>query len=237
MSKDESYQYEATFWEECAKTRWGIYLSEIEKGAILKANELSVKPGKGLEIGCEGGRWSVLLTDLGWKMICTDINPETLAICQKRIPTAKCILVDSNDKNIPCDTASLELLLCIEVPVITCDWFIKEAHRVLKPGGILVGSVENSFSYRAIGYRLLSLFDPKRRRLNHLYKLSYAKWRSLAQRSGFNMSFEEGYCWPTFTRHSDSHLIPLLSRVERWIGLHRLPVISPWVACIMRKSF
>lgn len=48
-------------------------------------------------------------------MICADINLETLAICQRRIPTAKCILVDKDNTTLPSGMESLGLLLCIEL--------------------------------------------------------------------------------------------------------------------------
>lgn len=80
-----------TFWEKAAITRWGSYLTEIEKAVILKAHQLSGLPGTALEIGCEGGRWSKLLSEAGWKVICTDIDVESLALCRKRIPDATCI--------------------------------------------------------------------------------------------------------------------------------------------------
>jgi hypothetical protein len=99
--KNEATYDEPTFWEKIARTKWGSYLTEVEKQAILKANDLAVKPTIALEIGCEGGRWSMLLAKLGWKMICTDIDSHTLAICQRRISTAQCILVSPNDSTIP----------------------------------------------------------------------------------------------------------------------------------------
>jgi len=111
---------EITYWENVARTRWGSYITEIEKRVILKASNLAGSPTTALEIGCEGGRWSRLLAELGWNMICTDIDPNALEVCQRRIPSAKCILVDPNDSKIPYETRSVKLLLCIEVlPVFT----------------------------------------------------------------------------------------------------------------------
>src|SRR5215470_3961495 len=138
-----------TYWESIAQTRWGSYITEIEKRAILKANNLFGKPSNALEIGCEGGRWSKLLSDLGWNMTCTDINLNMLSICQKRIPMAKCILVDKEDTTLPCESGKLKLLLCIEViEVISSNWFIKESLRVLQDGGKIVGVFNNRLSLR-----------------------------------------------------------------------------------------
>ena len=76
-------------WERIgSSTRYGRYASEVEKKTLLKANSLIKKPTTALDIGCEGGRWSKLLADTGWNLICTDIDQNSLAICQERIPAA-----------------------------------------------------------------------------------------------------------------------------------------------------
>ena len=141
-----------TYWEKAAKTRWGRYLSNIEEQVILKASNLAKgnSINNALEIGCEGGRWSKLLADLGWTIICPDIYQDNLEICQRKIPLAKCMLVKENDRTLPCETSSIGLLLCIEVqPVIANNWFITEAFRVLGHGGFVVGVLQNKSSYRA----------------------------------------------------------------------------------------
>ena len=45
---------ETTFWENVAQSRWGRYISEIEKRAILKAHSVSGRPNEAVEIGCGG---------------------------------------------------------------------------------------------------------------------------------------------------------------------------------------
>src|SRR5579871_1312068 len=106
---------ESTYWEAIADTRWGRYVSQLEKAAILRAHHLATRPTTALEIGCEGGRWSRILSDLGWSLTCTDIDPELLRVCQRRLPEARCVLVDPNSTELPSETASIGLLLCIEV--------------------------------------------------------------------------------------------------------------------------
>src|SRR5256885_16316767 len=96
-------------------TKYGRYTSEIERKTVLNAHNLITKPTTALEIGCEGGRWSKLLADFGWEMICTDIDQKSLAVCQRRIPTATCTLVSPEDTTFPCATESIGLTLCIQV--------------------------------------------------------------------------------------------------------------------------
>jgi SAM-dependent methyltransferase len=222
-----------TFWEEVATTRWGAYVSEIETRAILEAQSLAGKPGQALEMGCEGGRWSKLLSDLGWQMTCVDINGETLSICQQKVPGAKCVLARPGDKTIPADANSVDLLLCIEVaPVIESGWFLGESARTLRAGGILVGVVLNRVSARAWMHARKNTI---RGDGSDFYKTPYRNWREKLCQAGFQPVREEGFCWGPFGRTSNSPWIPLFTKVERLLGLHRLTWLSPWIVFIARK--
>lgn len=230
-----SIQTPVTRWEKVAETRWGRYISDIEEDAILKANRAAGKPSRALEIGCEGGRWSKLLSDLGWDMVCTDIDREALALCQKRLPSARCILVSPQDTALPCPSGSLSLMLCVEVcAVIEADWFLGEASRTLSDLGLLVGVFNNLCSLRG-------LYVMAKRRLRPqpwypYYQVSYGRWKQRAVDKGFTMVYERGFCWFPFSRASDSRMIPKLTRMEQNLRLDRLTGVSPWVVFIAQKK-
>ena len=225
---------EFTFWENVAATRWGTYVSGIEQRAIRQAQSLNGNPGRALEIGCEGGRWSKMLSDLGWQMVCVDINREALRVCQQRLPQARCILARPEDNSIPCEPGSMDLLLCIEVaPVIESKWFLPEAGRVLRSEGIFVGVVLNRTSARAFTHKIKNKIGGKG---FEFYGASYLDWRKNLCRAGFRLVHEEGFCWAPFGRESNSLLVPLFTRLERLLGLRRLPAFSPWVTVIARKN-
>jgi len=140
--------------------KWGNYIAE--------------KPNVALELGCEGGRWSKLLSDMGWRMICTDIDPKTLSVCKNKVPTATTILVDPDDSRIPSDSETIGLLLCIEVfEVMPCEWFVDETFRVLLNKALVVGIFLNRLSFRGI-YRH---FNARLHRSYDFYRLSYPAWR------------------------------------------------------------
>ena len=125
----------------------------------MNAHNLSTEPTTALEIGCDGGRYSKLLINLGWKLIFTDINEKALKICKKRIPKADCILITPNESKIPCESRSINLLLCIEIaPVNQATWFIHDVFRVIQNGGLIVGMFWNLFSYRALLGHLTASF-------------------------------------------------------------------------------
>jgi len=231
--KYDSLGWSDTYWENIATTRWGSYITGVEKRVILRAHDLAERPTTALEVGCEGGRWSKVLFDLGWDMVCTDIDPDALEICQKRIPAAKCVLVGAKDTVLPCETGGLGLLLCIEViPVLRCDWFIAEAFRVLRRGGLVVGVFENLLSLR--GY-VRHLMASAKGELDY-YKIAYPSWRNKFRNQGFKMIYEEGMCWFPFSRASNSPLVPVFTQMERYLGLRRLPSLSPWIVFLARKE-
>ena len=219
------------YWESIASmTRCGGYISAIEEGGIRLALALAGPPTTALEVGCEGGRWSRMLADLGWRVTCTDINPESLRFCQQRLPDATCTLVRPEDTRLPCEVESMDLLLCIEVSSVPLyDWIKEEAARVLRPGGLYVGTFWNRRSYRGLKHLFASTG------LDY-YAHSYPLWKADMRARGFTFLHEEGYCWPPFRRDSNSPLVPAAARIERAIGLHRLPDVSPWVLFIVRKK-
>jgi SAM-dependent methyltransferase len=236
---------ELTYWEVIANTNWGRYITEIEKRIILKASRLAGNPTIALEVGCEGGRWTKLLYDLGWKTICTDIDQIMLNKCKNNIPEAECICVSPNGSIIPCNTETIKLLLCIEVaPVIKSEWFIHESFRVLQNDGLLVGVFGNLLSWRGLffiakrcWYSLInnrSILD-KLERIN-FYNLTYPVWKKKFCKGGFNIIHEEGLCWFPFRRDSNFPFIRLFAKMERLLHLHNLITLSPWIVFIAKKN-
>jgi SAM-dependent methyltransferase len=221
-----------TFWERVAQTRWGKYITEIEQEAILKAHRLAGTPSVAVEVGCEGGRWSKLLSEIGWQMICTDVDAKSLEVCKSKVPTAITLLVQPDDTRIPCDPETAGLMLCIEVwEVMQSGWFPDEIFRVLKPDGLIMGAFTNRLSLRGT-YRH---FSARRRHKYDFYQHSYPLWRQHMRSKGFSFLFERGMCWFPFPRESNSPLVPVCTRIERSLGLQRIASLSPWVAFIAQK--
>ncbi|MGH8587191.1 MAG: methyltransferase domain-containing protein [Gammaproteobacteria bacterium] len=194
-------------------------------------------------MGCEGGRWSMLLNNAGWQVVCLDVDADTLALCARRIPEATCVLVEPSDTEIPVDSGAARLLLVSEVaPVSQSNWFPNEAGRVVEPGGILICTFYNPTSLRGMAYRTLRRIEAWRHRSGahfheHFYGgASYARFREKLESQGFRLLHEEGLCWFPFSRQSNSGLVPLCTRLEGLLGLRRLVTFSPFVIAIARKG-
>lgn len=224
-----------TFWEKTATTRWGKYVSETERRAIIRGQALAGQPGRALEVGCDGGRWTRMLTEMGWDMTCTDVDRKALEICRHKAPAAKCLWVDPEQDTIPCESRAFSLALCIEVaPVIQSGWFLSEAARVLQDKGVLVAVVWNRASIRGWmhrrGHRAAKGTRPE------FYEHSYSSWKRRLFEAGFEMVHSEGFCWGPFGRASNSRATTLCAKLERLLCLHRLTSLSPWVVVIARKK-
>ncbi len=230
---------ELPYWERYYNEYpYGWHLSRVEERAVLAVRELvGAGPASALDVGCEGGRWSRLLAERGWNLTCADVSAEALAICQRRLPQARCLLVDERDTTLPAPDASQQALLCIEVPmVMQSEWFIGEAARALAPGGYFVGVHYNRRSLRGFLYNYVPGFRSKNDIAYFYFPEAYAAWRARLRSAGFEVMREQGFGWIPFRKYSRSPLVGPAVRLERTLGLTRLARFSPMVVFIARKA-
>jgi SAM-dependent methyltransferase len=225
-----------TFWERAAQTRWGQYLTSAEE-ANLRSVASGITSGTALEIGCDGGRWSQLLSALGWSFVCVDVSEEAVELCGARLPSARCVLARPDDSTLPVVDSSVSLLLVYEVPPVTnSPWFVPEAARVLEQNGVLVCTVHNAVSIRGALYRARMPLSRARRRNRAYEGPSFLRFRRMLAMSGFELVSMEGLGWAPFSRTSDSRLIPHVTRLERRLGFRRLVRFSPFVVLAARRA-
>jgi SAM-dependent methyltransferase len=233
---DENKSHTMTYWDSVAMTQWGKYLIDVEKKFVLKAHQMAKHPGKGLDWGCGSGRWSKMLVEMGWQMTCVDADEDSLEICRRNVPAAAHILAESSARGLGLSAQSHNLLMCIEVgPVIESDWFLSEAGRLLKPGGVLVCVWWNKLSWRGLAcrlkYRLTGSKDAA-----HFYNFSFSHQKRELRKAGFELRAADGFCWGPFGRNSDSKWIPFCIRLERLLLLNRCVAFSPWSIIIAKKT-
>ena len=220
-------------WESAALTRWGRYITNIEQPVLFQAARIIGQPGVLFDFGCGEGRWTSMLREQGWQAVCGDVDQLALAKCATRNPGCHCVTLTMGDNRFPLEDASVDVVLCIEVPgVLESAWFRQEVARVLKPGGVLMGVFHNRCSarglFRAAADRLRGQYC--------YYQLGFRPWTSLLRQAGLEIIQAEGLCWFPFGRLSNSMLIPPSISFERAMGLRTLPALSPWVVFIAQKA-
>ena len=216
----------ACLWENVATRRWGKYLSDVEWKALQFATGQFDEPGAALEVGAEAGRWSQRLIGQGWRLTCTDICAEKVALCQRNNPTAACHLVAAEQTTLPVQDQSMDLVFAIEVPISSQAWFVKECCRVLRPGGILVTVLLNRASWRG----MVDRWKPT----EQFYTHSYQAFQRNLLRQRFEVLRTDGFAWLPLPRFSDSRLAGYASTIESLTGLRHVPWLSPWVAVVAR---
>jgi SAM-dependent methyltransferase len=98
------------------------------------------KEGRILDVACgKGGTTRYLLRYYPPSSVTAiNISPKQLAWCRARVPGCRFLLMNATSMNF--ENASFDNVICVEAAFHfnTREHFLREAHRVLKPGGRLV---------------------------------------------------------------------------------------------------
>ncbi len=130
----------------------GDYNQDSERKAVhiywqkgydfLKKFNRSRKPLKLLDIGCDNGILSSRLKQLGYDVYGLDIRKKEVAMARKLGIKA---VVGSAEKRFPFKSGFFDAALAGDIieHIYDTDFFIREAHRILRQGGIFVVTTPN----------------------------------------------------------------------------------------------
>jgi ubiquinone/menaquinone biosynthesis C-methylase UbiE len=194
MTKKEScVEYYEKAAEDYDKKRFSCECRRVVDG-VFKDYVLSAvdKKKQILDAGCGTGRFAVFFAEKGKKVTAMDISDSML---EKTKEKAKIKKVDGNMffikgdiENIPLPDDSLEAISTIHVLVHYPDInkAVTEFKRVLKPGGIIVFEVANSFVSR--WYNDARKFFLKQKFFSYAdYYHSFKTVRSILEENGFSV--------------------------------------------------
>ena len=147
--------------------------------------------GRLLDVGCGGGHLLASAGQRGWHGLGVDLSHDACAVTRQ----AGVAVVQAEGAALPFRDGALDVVSLINVldhtphPLAT----LREAHRVLPPGGHLVIRIPNAAFHRP-WIRLLSSLGPLIRwrgwdgyPIHHLFALTAGGLRSLVDRAGFRV--------------------------------------------------
>jgi ubiquinone/menaquinone biosynthesis C-methylase UbiE len=214
-----------THWEKAAKTRMGKYLTQVETCFIQNSIDLS-HVNTIMDVGAEAGRFSQLSKTDNAETISIDIDSYGLKRLKLKAKSTNAVQADA--RKLPVKDEAFDAIFMIEVLdyIPELDQAFAECYRTLKLNATLIVSFGNNSSVKS-----------KLRQLSgKSYQHSYSKVMQTLSEAGFSVKRKTGYNWLLFGRMSENHLVPFLARMERLVGLRRIPSLSPWVIVHAVKS-
>ena len=179
---DESYYAD---WMAAQQTKrlkmWDRRLKSIEKAS---------KKGRLLDVGCATGTFLQRAQNSGWEIRGTEYSPYAAAYAKDNLKADVFCghLVDAHYDDSFFDVVTFWHVL---EHVTDPARYLQEAHRILKPAGLLVVAVPNvndypmQIAYRLVKGRPLKLFSKDDREI-HLFHFSADTLRTYLQKAGFN---------------------------------------------------
>jgi SAM-dependent methyltransferase len=167
--------------------------AKVHRAAVEHIRALGLPAGaRILDAPCGEGELATELQKLGYEMFGADITQEARGILGDHFRRA-----DLNG-GLPWPDASFDLIACIEgiEHLENPSAFLREAHRLVKPGGHLLVTTPNIASIRSRMRFFGSGFynqDPRplseaaRHPLHHIGLRTFPEWRYLLHTSGFHL--------------------------------------------------
>jgi 2-polyprenyl-3-methyl-5-hydroxy-6-metoxy-1,4-benzoquinol methylase len=155
----------------------------------LRTIEKKVPKGRLLDVGCGAGEFLSLAKESGWVVEGTELSPYSAALVSDRL---KMQIFSGNLMNAGLEHASFDVITFWHVlehvpdPVI----YLREAHRLIKPSGLLVVAVPNlddmvmRIAYRIVKGRPLRLYSKDDREV-HLYYFQAETLQLIFRKTGF----------------------------------------------------
>ena len=208
-----------THWELAAKTRMGKYLTNLETDFIHKSIDLSQTNITVMDVGAEAGRFSLLAANSKAMVVSIDVN--SYALKRLKIKNKDVNIIQADARQLPLRDGVFDVVFMIEVLdyIPELDQALSECKRTLKKNASSILSFGNKSSLKA----KLKAMQGKS------YRHSYKEVMQCLSKTGFLVNKKIGYSWLLFGRTSQSSLVPILARFERFFGLRRVVRFSPWV--------
>lgn len=219
----------------------GQYLDTVERQFILSTLARDPSVHRLVDLSGGSGRIAIPLVQHGFDVTVTDVSIIPLRRLRQKDRSIRAELVDPAASMLPLADASVDAALCIQVPFYVEDgrnWFFREVHRIIRPGGWLIMTSTNRLSYKGWLRRLLLVLGRMEPQSWHRFEYvsTPVDLETRLHTAGFTVERHLGYNWAPTLRFSDTGLLPVYAAIERLVGLDRMPALSPWVITSARRT-
>lgn len=171
-----------------AKSNWQrhigllLYLLPIRRASVNQGlMGLRARPGGHLlDVGCGNGQLLILLRDLGWQV--EGVEVDALAVGQARASGLEVRLGNLEAQQYPANHFDVITMSHVLEHVHDPAGLLRECHRILRPGGLLVAVTPNleSWGHRIFRESWRGLEPPR-----HLFLYTAKSLQMLARNAGF----------------------------------------------------
>jgi ubiquinone/menaquinone biosynthesis C-methylase UbiE len=204
----------------------GKYLTKVETDFISKSLDLSQSNITVMDVGAEAGRFSLLAANNKATVVSVDVN--SYALKRLRLKNKSIAVIQADARKLPLKDDVFDVVFMIEVLdyISELGQALSECRRTLKTNASSVLSFGNKSSLKA----KLKAMQGKS------YRHSYKEVLQCLSKTGFLVKKKIGYSWLPFGRTSESSLVSVLARFERFFGLQRVVRYSPWIIIHVTNS-
>jgi glycosyltransferase involved in cell wall biosynthesis/SAM-dependent methyltransferase len=148
------------------------------------------RPGRLIDVGCSGGHLLAEAARMGWHGVGSDLSHQACAVTRAGV---RCPAVQSDGAALPVRDGTVDAVALLGIVDLTTDPLatVREAHRVLASGGLLVIRVTNAGFHRPLARALdaarwLGRVAPLQP-VFHVFAFDAHGLRTLAERAGFEV--------------------------------------------------